>query len=172
LRDIDAPALQDGRRMGHAVQRVLGPRTGFSHMEWYRRPDGEVVFGEIGARPPGARLVSAMNYACDVDLHAGWAEAVVHGRFTQTVHRRYNATILCKRAQGQGRIRHVEGLDRLLADLGPNIAALEIQPPGTPVGDWRMSAVADGWVIVRHPELQTTFEIADRVARELRIHAG
>jgi len=172
LREIEAPALQDGRRMRYAVHQALGFQTGFSHMEWYRRADGEVVFGEIGARPPGARLVSAMNFACDVDLHAGWAEAVCHGRFTQPVHRRYNATILCKRAEGQGRIQHVAGLDRLLADLGSSIAALEIQPPGSPVGDWRGSAVSDGWVIVRHPELQTTFEIADRVARELKIYAG
>ena len=50
--------------------------------------------------------------------------------------------------------------------------SVEIQPPGTPVGDWRMSAVSDGWVIVRHPELQATFEIADRVAQELQIYAG
>jgi len=144
--------------MGHAVLQALGYQNGFSHMEWYRRANGEVVFGEIGARPPGARLVSAMNFACDVDLHAGWAEAVCHRRFTQPVQRRYNATILCKRAQGQGRIQRVEGLDRLLADLGSSIAA--------------GSALSDGWVIVRHPELQTTFEIADRVARELQIYAG
>jgi hypothetical protein len=172
LREIDAPALQAGRRMGHAVLRALRFQTGFTHMEWYRRPDGEVVFGEIAARPPGARLVSAMNFACDVDLHAGWAEVVCHGRFSQPVHRRFNATILCKRAEGQGRIQRVEGLDRLLAELGEQIVAVEIQPPGTPVGDWRSSALPDGWVIVRHPELQATFEIADRVARELQIHAG
>ena len=172
LRDIEAPELRDGRRMGHAVLSALGYQNGFSHMEWYRRANGEVVFGEIGARPPGARLVSAMNFACDVDLHAGWAEAVCHRRFTQPVQRRYNATILCKRAQGQGRIQRMEGLDRLLADLGSSIAALGIQPLGSLVGDWRGSAVSDGWVIVRHPELQTTFEIADRVARELQIYAG
>ena len=29
---------------------------------------------------PGARTVDVMNYACDIDIYAGWAEAVVHGR--------------------------------------------------------------------------------------------
>jgi formate-dependent phosphoribosylglycinamide formyltransferase (GAR transformylase) len=172
LRDIEVDELRRGREMGRAVLHALGFRTGFAHMEWYRRPGGEVVFGEIGARPPGARLVDAMNYACDVDLFTGWAEAVVHGRLSQPIHRRYNAAIVCKRAQGQGRIRAVEGLDRLLADLGPAVAAVNVLPFGTPRGDWRQSAVADGYVIVRHPELQATLDMAERVARELRIFAS
>ncbi len=172
LRRIDAPELEGGRRMGHAVLEALGFRTGFSHMEWYRKADGEVVFGEIGARPPGARLVDTMNYASDLDLFAGWAEAVVHGRFSQPIERRYNAAIVCKRAEGQGCIRRVEGLDRLLAELGSAVAAVDILPLGSPRRDWQRSALSDGFVIVRHPELQTTFKLAERVARELRIIAG
>ncbi len=71
LRDLDAPGLQGGRELGAAVLRVLGFRDGFTHMEWYRKADGEVVFGEIGARPPGARTVDVMNYATDSDLFLG-----------------------------------------------------------------------------------------------------
>ena len=52
LRDLDAPELQDGRALGAAAAKALGFRDGFSHMEWYRKADGEVVFGEIAARPP------------------------------------------------------------------------------------------------------------------------
>jgi formate-dependent phosphoribosylglycinamide formyltransferase (GAR transformylase) len=172
LRDIDAPELAGGREMGRAVLKALGFQTGFSHMEWYRKADGEVVFGEIGGRPPGARLVDVMNFASDIDVYRGWAEAVCHGQFGQTVERRYNAAIVCKRAQGQGIIRHVEGLDRLRADLGPWIAAVEILAPGTPRRDWRTTAVSDGYMIVRHPDLQATLKMAERVARELRIYAG
>ena len=172
LRRIDAPELQDGRRMGHAVLRALGFQTGFSHMEWYRRPEGEVVFGEIGARPPGARMVDVMNYACDIDLFVGWAEAVCHGRFSQPIHRRYNAAIIGKRARGNGRIQRVEGLERLLTDFGSAMAAVEILPIGSQRRDWRRSAVSDGYVIVRHPELQTTLKMAERVTHELQIYAG
>jgi hypothetical protein len=172
LRDLDAPALAGGREMGRAVLRALGFEDGFSHMEWYRRPNGEVVFGEIGARPPGARLVDAMNFACDADLFTGWAEAVVHGRLTQPVDRRYNATVLSKRAVGQGRIQRVEGLDRLRHELGPALAAVELLPIGAERRNWKQSAVSDGFVIVRHPDLETTFRLADRVAQELRIYAG
>jgi hypothetical protein len=141
-------------------------------MEWYRKADGEVVFGEIGARPPGAHLVEAMNYASDVDLFRGWAEAVVHGRFTQPIERRYNSAIVCKRAVGDGVIRGVSGLDRLREELGPGLVAVEILPPGTPRRDWRQSAISDGFVIVRHPDLQETFRMAEKVATELRIHAS
>ena len=158
--------------MGRAVLEALGFGTGFSHMEWYRKADGEVVFGEIGARPPGANMVSAMNCASDIDLFTGWAEAVCHGRFTQPIQRRYNSAVVCKRALGGGRIKKVEGLERLLAELGPAAAVVHIQPMGSPVGDWRRAAVADGWMIVRHPELQRTLEMVDRVGRELQIYAG
>jgi biotin carboxylase len=172
LRDIEARELADGRAMGRAVLAALGFGTGFSHMEWYRKSDGEVVFGEIGARPPGANLVSAMNYACDVDLFTGWAEAVCHGRFSQPVHRRFNSAIVCKRALGHGRIRRVDGLERLLAQLGEAVAAVHIQPLGTPAGDWRRAAVSDGYMIVRDPDFHRTLEMVDLVGRELQIHAG
>jgi biotin carboxylase len=172
LRDIEAEELQAGRRMGRTVLDAMGFGTGFSHMEWYRRPDGEVVFGEIGARPPGANLVSAMNYASDIDLFAGWADAVCHARLSQPIHRRYNSAIVCKRALGGGRIERVEGLEPLLRELGAAVAAVHVQPLGTPVGDWRRASVADGYMIVRHPELQTTLAMAERVGRELQIYAG
>jgi len=172
LRDIDADQLQEGRRLGRKVLEAMEFDTGFSHMEWYRRPDGEVVFGEIGARPPGANLVSTMNYACDIDLFAGWAEAVCHGRLSQPIHRRYNSAVVCKRALGAGRITRIEGLERLLAELGPGVAAVHIQPMGSAVGDWRQATVADGYMIVRHPQLQATLDMAERVGRELQIYAG
>ncbi len=172
LRDIDAPELQAGRRMGYAVLQALGFRTGFSHMEWYRRADGEVVFGEIGARPPGARMVDAMNFASDVDLFKGWAEAVCHGSFSQPIERRYNSAIVCKRAQGEGKIHQIEGLDRLLRDFGSSVAAVQINPLGSPSGNWRASAVADGFMIVRHPDLDTTLTMAARIGSELQIYAA
>ena len=69
-------------------------------------------------------------------------------------------------------IASTEGLDRLLTALGSGIVAVEILSPGTSRRDWQRTAVSDGFVIVRHPELQTTFAMADRVASELQIIAG
>jgi formate-dependent phosphoribosylglycinamide formyltransferase (GAR transformylase) len=79
LRDLSVPDLQGGRQMGAEVLDALGFRSGFTHMEWYLKSDGEAVFGEIGGRPPGARVVDLMNYATDGDVYVAWAEAVVHG---------------------------------------------------------------------------------------------
>ena len=172
LRELDRPDLQGGRVLGAAVLKVLGFRDGFTHMEWYRKADGEVVFGEIAARPPGARMVDVMNYATDADLFSAWAEAVTDGRISQPIERRYNAASIFKRASGSGRITHYEGLDRLLAEYGEHVAALELLPVGAPRRDWRATLIADGMVIIRHPELPQATQIARRFAAELQLYAG
>ncbi len=172
LRDPMKDYLAGGRAIGHAVLRALGFRTGFTHMEWYRKSDGEVVFGEIGARPPGARTVDVMNYSCDTDLYARWAEAVVLGQFTETVTRSYNSASVCKRAQGHGRITAIDGLGRLLSELGEWVTAVDLLPVGAPRRDWMQTLLSDGWVMVRHPELASCIDIADRFASELNIYAG
>ena len=59
-----------------------------------------------------------MIYATDADLFVAWAEAVVHGRLSSPLERRFNSGCVFKRARGVGRITHVEGLDRLLAEYG------------------------------------------------------
>jgi biotin carboxylase len=172
LRDLDAPMLQGGRVLGAAVLKVLGFRDGFTHMEWYRKADGEVVFGEIAARPPGGRMVDLMNYATDADLFSAWAEAVTLGRISQPIERRYNAASIFKRARGAGRITHCEGLDELLAEFGAHVAAVDLLPVGAPRRDWRATSISDGVIVVRHQELSKTIEMADRFAADLRLFAG
>jgi hypothetical protein len=171
FRDPGLPELVSGNAMGVAVIEALGFTSGFTHMEWYRTGDGDVVFGEIGARPPGGRLTDLMNFSCDIDLFAGWAEAVCHGRFTQPVERRYNVAMVIKRAEGQGRITRVEGLGHLMATIGEHIVNIDLVPLGAPRRDWRATVLSDGIIVVRHPDLPTTFELADRVAAEVRLFA-
>jgi len=172
LRRPDAPELATGCRMGRAVLAALGFRTGFTHMEWYRTASGEAVFGEIAARPPGALSVDIMNYAYDIDTYAGWAEAVCRGRFSQEVQPRYNAAVVFKRAQGSGRIQRVDGLERLVARYRPNIVCVDLLPLGAPRRNWKQTLLSDGHVIVRHPDLEATMEMADRIGTDLQIYAG
>lgn len=171
LRNLEDERLSSGVQMGKDVLRALGFKTGFTHMEWYRKFDGEAVFGEIAARPPGGRTVDLMNYTCDIDLFRGWAEAVVHGRFTQPVERQFNAAIIFKRATGQGTIKRIEGLDRLMGELGPHIAAVQLAQVGAPRKNWRQSLTGDGYIVVRHPDFMTCLEMADRISTELRLIA-
>ena len=172
LRDPDAKNLQAGREMGQAVLRALGFETGFTHMEWFRTASGEAVFGEIAARPPGALSVDLMNVACDIDTFAGWGEAVYRGRFGQDVVRRYNAAVIFKRARGAGRVQEIRGLERLVARFGPHIVSIDLLPIGATRRNWKQTLLSDGHVILRHPDLQATLEMADRVGTDLQLIAG
>jgi hypothetical protein len=113
-----------------------------------------------------------MNYSCDLDLFKGWAEAVCHGRLSQSTRKLYNAAIVFKRAQGEGHVQRYDGLERVLARYGEHIAAIELTPIGEKKRDWRQVSVGDGWIVARHPELETTIEIADRLASDFRVIAG
>ena len=172
LRDVDDPRLSGGAAMGRAVLEALGFRNGFTHMEWYLKENGETVFGEIAARPPGANTVDLMNYASDIDLFVGYAEAEVHKRFTQPLLRKYNAVNVFKRAEGKGRIQRIEGLERIKREFGPYIAHIDLLPVGAPRRDWVQTLVSDGYVVLRHPDLSTLMRMADVVATDLRLYAG
>jgi hypothetical protein len=141
-------------------------------MEWYRKEDGEAVFGEIGARVAGARVADLMNYATDGDVYVAWAEAVVHGRLARPLERRYNAGAIFKRAQGAGAITRVKGLDKLLAEYGDSVALVDLLPVGALRRDWQATTISDGTIIVRHPELQRVIEMTERFASDLRMYAG
>ena len=172
LRDPDRDDLAPGLRMGRAVLDALGFRSGFTHMEWFLNSRGEAVFGEIAARPPGARSVDLMNYSCDLDTYRGWAEAVCVGEFSQPIRRRFNAAVVFKRASGEGRIERIAGLERLVARYRPHLVCVDLLPPGTPRRNWKQTLLSDGFVILRHPDLQATMEMADRIGTDLQIYAG
>ncbi len=171
-RNVDDPKLAGGRAMGEQVLKVLGYEHGFTHMEWYRKSDGEAVFGEVAARPPGARTVDLMNYASDVDLFAAWAEAELFGTFTPKIERKYNCACITKRAHGQGRIQRIEGLDRVRALAGDALCTVDMLPIGSPRRDWKSTLLSDGYVTLRHPDWQTTIDLADFVGTELNLYAS
>jgi len=172
LADLDTPEISVGVELGRRVIEALGFESGFTHMEWFRTPEGEAVFGEIGARSPGGRLTHGMNLACDADLFTGWAEAICTGRISQQTTRRYNAALVFKRAVGAGtHITGIEGLDPILIEHGQHIPLIDMVAVGAPRRDWRKVVTGDGWMVVRHPDLTTTLQIADRLASEVRVVA-
>ncbi len=171
LRNVERPELAPGRELGRRVIEALGFRTGFTHMEWFLTPSGEAVFGEIGGRPPGGRSVDLMNYSNDFDVYVGWAQAVTRGEFNQVAHRRYNAAAIFKRARGQGRICAVHGLDDLRRRFGEHIVVEDLLPIGAPRRNWRQTLLSDGYLVVRHPQLERTLEIADTVGTDLQMDA-
>ena len=171
VRDLGQPHLQAGLDLGRGVLKALGMGTGFTHMEWYRKSDGEVVFGEIGCRAGGARLVDQMNYTSDTDLFLGWARAVCGQPSGLSNERTYNAAIVFKRAKGQGTIHRIEGLDALVRDHRHQICAVDLLPIGARRRDWTQTLISDGWLIVRDPDWTTALEVAQRAADTVHLYA-
>jgi formate-dependent phosphoribosylglycinamide formyltransferase (GAR transformylase) len=172
LRDHSAPHVAAGIQLGHDVLKAMNFGTGFTHMEWFLTPKGEVIFGEIAARPPGAHTVDLMNYVSDVDLFTGYAEADLKGTLSQDTTRKYTAANIFKRAQGSGRISRIVGLQRIVERYGEHIVNLDLLPVGAPRRDWILTLVSDGYVTVRHGDQQACFDIADAVGTELQLYAS
>lgn len=171
LREVEDDGLAKGIQMGHEVIAALGFDTGFTHMEWYRKADGEVIFGELGARPPGAHQVDQMKYACDFDVFKAWGQAIVQQQLSLPFSRNYNVATIYKRAKGIGRITAIEGLDALQQRFGEHVVWSTLSAPGTSRRDWLKTLVSDGFVMLRHPDLQLTMEMADAVGSELHLYA-
>ena len=59
-----------------------------------------------------------------------------------------------------------------MATIGEHIVNVDLVDVGQPRRDWRQTVLSDGFVVVRHPDLATTYEMADRFAIELNLYAG
>lgn len=172
FRDPYQPELRAGIELGRGVLKALGMGTGFTHMEWFRKPDGEVVFGEIAARSPGGKLVDQMNYANDFDVYREWARAVCWRSFDARPHRRYHVAALFKRAEGRGRIRRIDGIDEIRERLGDSLVVEDLLPLGHQRRDWHQTLLSDGYLILRHPEYRECVERMNYAIKTLRIYAG
>ncbi len=169
-RDLTDPFIAGGVELGRKVIDAMGFRSGFTHMEWYRKASGEVIFGEIAARSPGGRLTDLMNYACDTDLYAGWAEAICHGTFSQPSERIYNVAQVFKRAQGEGVISRIEGVGEMMGRMGEHVVNVDLMQPGQQRRDWRATVISDGLIVVRHRNLDDTVAMSEWIASNVHIH--
>ena len=80
--------------------------------------------------------------------------------------------MIFKRAAGDGeRISRIEGLEPLLAEHGEHFPLVDMNRVGAPRRDWRQVVEGDGWLVVRHPDLDATLHLADRVSAEVRVVA-
>ena len=73
LRSIPSELEQVGRR----ALAAFALRRCFFHLEFFVRPDGSCVALEINVRPPGGYTTDMMNYSCDFDVYALWAEVML-----------------------------------------------------------------------------------------------
>lgn len=170
-RDLSHPRVTPGIELGRAVLTALGMDSGFSHMEWFSTPRGEAVFGEVACRPGGAGLVDLMNYSCDIDLYREWARVVCWGHFEARTPKKYSVGVVYKRAHGHGTIHKIEGLAEWLRACGPCVVEEKLLRPGEPRRDWTQSQIADGQLVVRHPDFDETLRMCRAAASGVRLYA-
>src|SRR5215467_1452637 len=167
-RDIAGPGYDDIRAIAPAALRALGLRSGFTHMEWFRRPDGSVAVSEVAARPAGAQITSMLCYVHDFDFYRAWAQLMVHGSFAPP-ERRWAAGTVYLRGQGIGRVREVHGLAALAPEVGSLVVESRLPEPGQVSSG---SYEGDGYVIIRHPDTAVVTDAMWRLVTGVRVELG
>jgi len=167
-REVDDPRYDDIKDAATSALAALGMTDGLSHMEWFRRHDGSIAIGEVGARPPGAQITTLMSRAHDVDMLELWARAVLFGEFTPPV-RQYAAGVAFLRGQGEGRVQAMHGVDAIFRELGPLITDHRLPWMGqVPTGSYE----GEGYIVVRHPETRVVEAALARIVTLARIDLG
>jgi hypothetical protein len=164
-RDISGPEYAGIRQVAPVALRALGLRTGLTHMEWFRRPDGSVAVSEVGARPPGAQITSMLCYAHDFDLYRAWARLMVDGTFAPPL-RQWAAGTVYLRGQGAGHVTAVHGLDRLPSAVSDLVVDSRLPSPGqTSSGSYE----GDGYITIRARETGVVTDALKTILTTVRV---
>ncbi len=158
-----------GQRIHVVAQQALsalGMHDGFSHMEWFERPDGSLAISEVGARPPGAQFTTLISYAHDFDLYRAWSEITIFERF-HPVERKYAAGAAYLRGMGDGAVCEISGLERIAEQIGNLVVEFKIPATGQVASG---GYEGDGYIIVRHPETEVVKEALRLIINNVRVH--
>lgn len=166
--EIDDPQYDEIRRVGAQALKALGMDSGLSHMEWFRRPDGSVAIGEVGARPAGSRIFTPLNWANDYDMYNAWIRLMTLGTCTPPTERKYAVGTAFFRGIGTGHVVNIEGLDSVLSEFGHLLVEVDLPHIGQVKQD---IFDGQGYVMLRHPKTsvveQAILEIVSRVHVEI-----
>lgn len=106
-REIPADLEEAGRR----ILKGFDLRERFFHLEFFRKPNGELVALEVNVRPPGGPILDIYNYACDVDLYWGFANVVINNRFINHYSRKYHCCYVGRKYNKNYLHSHEEVMD-------------------------------------------------------------
>ena len=166
-----APAYQELRTLGQKVIELLGIGTSATHMEWFTGPKG-LFFSEIGCRPPGVRTWDLYCAGNEIDLYVEWAMAVVHGRPSQKLSRRFSAGMIALRPDRDGQISGYEGVDAIRSRYNDWIIDAHLPPPGTPTQPVEAGYMANAWLRMKHPDYDSLRGMLDDVGRTIQVRAS
>jgi carbamoylphosphate synthase large subunit len=168
---VDSPGYGEVRKMGLQVLQALGIGTSATHMEWFFGPKG-LKFSEIGCRPPGVGMWDLYAAANEFDIYREWAMAIVHGRASQGLSRRYAAGMINLRPSRDGRISGYEGIEQIERTYGEWILDSHLPPPGTPTQPVEAGYMANAWIRMRHPDYDELRRMLDLVGRSVKVLAA
>ncbi len=167
-RDTSGPEFDDIRAAGNKALDCLGMVTGMTHMEWFRRPDGSLAISEVASRPPGAQFTSLISFAHDKDFYKVWAEVSIFEKF-EAPERLYACGAAYLRAQGDGMVAKIEGLEEAQRELGDLVVDAKLPKVGqAPASSYE----GEGYVILRHPETSVVQAGLERILQTIQIRLG
>jgi len=164
-REIDHPHFDDIRECADLAVRSLGLRSGFTHLEWFRRFDRRIAISEVAARPPGGQLTSMTGYAHDFDIHRAWAELLIFERFDPPPRLFATGTVFL-RGQGKGRVEAIHGLDAIRSELGEMIVEAKLPQYGQPGSS---TYEGEGYLILKHPRTDMIEKALDFILAQIRV---
>jgi hypothetical protein len=164
-RDVSGPEFDPIREAGFAGLKALGMDTGLSHMEWFRLADDRIAISEVGARPPGAQFTSLLSYAHDIDFYRAWPHLLVFGEFDPPA-RKFACGAAYIRGRGQGRVRHIHGLEQAQRQFGDLIVEHKLPQAGQSPSN---SYEGDGYIIVRHPDTDVVQHALQQIVQLIRV---
>ena len=167
-RDTSGTEYDDIRTAGKQALDSLGMVTGMTHMEWFRREDGSLAISEVAARPPGAQFTSLISFAHEKDFYVAWAEVSIFEKF-DAPERQYACGAAYLRAQGDGTVAEIEGLEEAQRELGELVVDAKLPRVGqAPASSYE----GEGYVILRHPETSVVRAGLEQILETIRIRLG
>ncbi|MFN0097739.1 MAG: acetyl-CoA carboxylase biotin carboxylase subunit family protein [Gemmatimonadaceae bacterium] len=167
-REVDDPAYDDIKRAAADGLAALGMQSGLTHLEWFRRQDGSVAIGEVGARPPGAQITTMVSRANDFDFLQEWARTIIYGEFRQPV-RQFAVGTAFLRGQGSGTVRAVHGLETVQRLFGHLVCDHRLPY----IGMGRTGSYeGEGFIIIRHPETAVVSDALEQIVSLIHVELG
>ncbi|MBR0764489.1 ATP-grasp domain-containing protein [Bradyrhizobium japonicum] len=167
-RELDDPQYCDVREAAEKAISSLGMQTGYTHMEWFRMPNGGCVMSEIAARPPGAEIDTLLSYAHDFSFTKEWLRLSILGDSRRLPPRKYSTGVIFLRAPHAGKVASIRGLRKLTNKYRSLIVEKEIPERGEIVSrDYE----GNGHIIIRHPRTSVVTEVLHEIATTIEIQS-
>lgn len=150
------PPLLD--QLGRRALAAFGLRQRFFHLEFFARPDGSYVALEMNVRPPGGFTTDMMNVACDFDVYALWAAALLEEPLDDfTYARKFHTAHAGRRHERTYQYSH----DALVDRLGDTLVLVQ------PIPDAFASTMGNTMYLLRHRELAALLDAISLVQQPL-----